>query len=94
VKVRLSGPARASLERITDYIAQRDPLAADQIATRLIDAAMSLAEFPRRYPLIEESAKPIHKMTVGNYLIIYQIQDQTIDVARIVHASTDWIRQF
>lgn len=95
MKVRFSRPAEADLEAIGDHIALDDPASADRFIGELREAALSLCEYPRRFPLIEHGGRrEIRKLVRGNYLIFYRIASAEVEVVRVAHGATDWVRLF
>ena len=67
--------------------------------TQLIREIRSLSKLPHRYPFFETEFMPAnkyHKMFVENwYLILYQIQDDTVYVDYILDCRKDygWLLQ-
>ena len=91
MRVRLADAADRDLEKIGDYIATSDPLAADRFVAELVGACHGLGEFPNRFPVIDRySGAAIRRRVWGNYLILYQVSEREVVVVRIVHGATDY----
>lgn len=86
---RLDDGARRDVDSIYDYIAQRNPTAAD----RLIDLLWAKFEFLARHPLSGELRKDVsdewRSFAAGRYVIFYRVVDDAIEVARVLHSSRD-----
>lgn len=81
--------AKADLRAIGSYIAQDSTGDAARFVGELIDACHDLATFPRRFPAEPRYGPAAHRRVYGNYLIIYEIVEDTIDILTIVHAARD-----
>jgi toxin ParE1/3/4 len=84
-KVVWTGAAAEQLEAITTYIAAENPLAAIQLAQRLVALADSLAEFPNRGRMAEEDSREL--TTVWPYILRYLIEGETVLILRIRHGA-------
>jgi toxin ParE1/3/4 len=88
---RVSPLALQDLERISDYIGQRNPTAAVKLLERLFQSFKTLAKAPL---LGEKRADlPGHPRVfcVGNYLIVYDPLPDGIKVGRVVDARQDLV---
>ena len=89
-RIRWSGPAGSDLARIEEYYAGIDP----EFAIHAIDAALDAAEFllerPRAGSALNDGS--LRKWRVANtpLILIYQIEDQGILIARVQHNRSDW----
>lgn len=91
MKVRFAGPANVDLEEIGDWIAQEDPLRAATFIADLRRASAALSRHPRRYPIASPvAAAGIRKKVYRRYLIFYRVQEQEVQILRIIHGSRDW----
>ena len=78
--VEIAESAERDLTEITDVVAfaYGDAIGAARLARRILDAIESLDEMPHRYPL---SRNPVlatldcHQFAVGNFNIVYRIND-------------------
>lgn len=87
MKVELAAEAEADLEAIADYIARDSAPQALRFILELRDACEHLVNFPSRFPLVGgEIRKALH----GNYLIFFEVRDDTVYVIHILHGATDY----
>ena len=81
--------ARADLEGIAEYIAQRNPAA----AVRLIDALHERWELLTLHPFSGKGRDDLRpgarSVIVGEYLTLYRITDSGIEVVRVMHGRRD-----
>lgn len=92
--VIISDKAKEMLGMHIRFLAQVNKPAAVKLKARLVEQMRSLQDMPRRYPFFNESYIPInkyHKLYVENqYLILYQIKDDTVYVDWIVDCRQDY----
>ncbi len=89
-KVFLSADALSDLERIIAYIAPHNAVAAGQMGTRLLDAALSLNTFPERGRMVPEFRRPeLREIIFRSYRIIYRVNasDGSVEVVRFWHGA-------
>lgn len=93
-KIIVSDRAKRMLEAHIRFMAQVNKEAAAEKRNELIDAMRSLSQMPQRFPFFEEMYIPpnkYHKMFVPNrYIILYQIQDDTVYVDYILDCRKDY----
>ncbi len=90
MKVVISTKAKSDLRNIGDYIARDNRSRARSFAIELRDACFELAKMPKRYPILNLSGGlAIRRRVHGNYLIFYQIGDDSIQVLRIMNSAMD-----
>lgn len=86
---RLAPAAEADLEEIGDRIASEDPSA----AMRLVDAPHRRWELLVDYPLsgaARDDVRPgLRYVVVGNYLSLYRVVDNGVEIVRVVHGRRD-----
>jgi toxin ParE1/3/4 len=87
VKVSISPPALVAMEEIGTYIERDNPARARSFVEELIDACYDLSSFPRRFPPVPQFGPNAHKRTLGNYLIIYDVLEDRVEVTAVRHAS-------
>lgn len=81
MKVWFTDAARASLERIGDFIAQDNPERAISFITELREKALTLADLPRGFPLVPRYERHgIRRRSHRGYGILYSIEAQGIVV--------------
>lgn len=93
-KVIVSDRAKRMLGTHIRFMAQVNKDAAKAKKQELMEAMRSLERMPQRFPFFEEAYIPpnkYHKMFIEKwYLILYQIQDDTVYVEYIVECRKDY----
>ena len=93
-KVIVSNRAKRMLATHIHFMAQDNKDAAKTKKKELMDAMRSLECMPQRFPFFEGAYIPInkyHKMFVAKwYLVLYQIQDDTVYVDYILDCRKDY----
>ncbi|MDQ2859623.1 MAG: type II toxin-antitoxin system RelE/ParE family toxin [Pseudomonadota bacterium] len=93
MRVFLTAAAEGDLEEIADHIAQDAPRRALSFVRDLRQSALGLAEAPRAFPFVPRYARlGVRRRVHGNYLILYRIEGERVDVLRIVHGARDYVR--
>jgi len=79
--------ARAELDLldIWSYIGRRNPQAADRLLDALESKSTALAENPYLGMARSDIADGVRHFPVGNYLILYRIVDDGVEIVRYVH---------
>ena len=93
-KVIISDRAKRMLGTHIRFMAQVNKKAAAAKKEELMEAMRSLSQMPYRFPFFEEAYIPpnkYHKMFVEKwYLVLYQIQDDTVYVEYILDCRKDY----
>lgn len=93
-KVIVSDRAKRMMGAHIRFMAQVNKDAASTKKKEIITAIRSLNHMPQRFPFFEEAYIPqnkYHKMFIEKwYLILYQIQDDTVYVEYIVDCRKDY----
>ena len=93
-KVIVSDRAKRMLGTHIRFMAQVNKDAAKTKKQELMEAMRSLERMPQRFPFFEEayiSTNKYHKMFVAKwYLVLYQIQDDTVYVDYILDCRKDY----
>ena len=76
-----SHAAKADLIQIWLYIAEENEQAADRLITRIETVVDRLADFPRSAPARHDIGQDIRGLTVGNYLVVYRVDEASHAVA-------------
>jgi toxin ParE1/3/4 len=93
VKVIIAEAVEADLRDIARWIAEGDPVRAKTFSAEIRRACSGLRTRPRRFPAVRATPRgEIRKRVHKNYLILYRISPDDVEVVRIVHGSRDWIR--
>jgi len=90
MRLRWTAPAANDLYNIVQHIQQDNPTAASNVAEILYDGCGSLSRFPYlgrngRIPGSRELVFPGLP-----YIVVYQIQDEVVELLRIYHGAQDW----
>ena len=76
------------VEAIRDYVARDSLHYASLLASRLVSSVESLAEFPDSGRIVPEIGDPeLRELIVGNYRIVYQVEQGTATVLTVFHAA-------
>lgn len=81
--------ARADLLEIVQYIAQDNPDAAEKLADEIEAKATKLRENPKLFRVGRKRGTR-ELVAHPNYLIIYRIQGETIEILRVKHTAQQW----
>jgi toxin ParE1/3/4 len=84
-RLRLTPQAEADLIAIWTYIARANPDAADRLLDRLEQKSALLVQYPHLGMARDDIRPGVRHFPVGNYLILYRIAGDGIEVARYVH---------
>ena len=97
MKLRYTPEAISDLQSIKQYIKStlRNPTAAARVAKMILDSCSALKSFPESGASISALTgyeTDIRMLVCENYIALYRIDDDTISVARIIHAKQDYMR--
>jgi len=93
MKLFVSGVARAEVERIADYIARDNPHAALRMTAQLRRRFREIKERPHANALLAGfEHRQIRRKVHGNYLILYRITDDRIEIVHVLHGAMDYER--
>jgi toxin ParE1/3/4 len=91
MKLRYAPGARADIERIYDFISNKNPSAASKVVARIRQAAERLCEFP--YMGRSGRASGTHEWTVRRllYIIVYEVHEESAEVRvlGVFHGAQD-----
>lgn len=93
-EVRLSRRALADLEDITDYIGSHDsPTRAEQVAQRIEQAFLSLADMPNRgahpHELLEFGNRDFREVHYKPYRIVYRVYEREVVIMLVADGRRD-----
>jgi addiction module RelE/StbE family toxin len=84
MRVRWTFRAREDLKEIGAYIAQDNPLAARRWVARLKERTRILTRMPRAGRVVPERQRDdIRELIEGNYRIVYQVTERSIDILMV-----------
>lgn len=93
-RVIVSDRAKRMLGEHVRFLAKVSPAAAREKKQQLMTELRSLSYFPQRFPFFEEEYVPknkYHKMFIDRwYLVLYQIQDETVYVDYILDCRKEY----
>jgi toxin ParE1/3/4 len=80
--------ALGDLEAVGDYIARDSPAIAQVFVNRIINSIVRLESFPFSGRIVPESGREsIREVIFRNYRIVYSLENDTIYILTIFHAS-------
>ena len=83
-------PAENDLSAIDHYWQTHNPTRADEILDRLEVGGNFLATMPHAGPVIDRLTARKWRVASTNYVLIYRVQPDRIEVIRVFHAAQDW----
>jgi toxin ParE1/3/4 len=90
MRIAWTPSAAADLEQISDYLFERSHEAATIVVRRIYEAASILKQFPSSgRPGRKEGTREL-VVTGLPYLVVYDVDGQTIRVLRILHGARRW----
>jgi plasmid stabilization system protein ParE len=93
-KVIISDRAKQMLGEHIRFMAQVDKNVAKEKKNQIMNALRSLSQMPQRFPFFNEmymAQNKYHKMFIEKwYLVLYQIQDDTVYVDYILDCRKDY----
>ena len=88
--VRITPEAEGDLAAVADFISRDNPQRAVSFVRELRSKCLILADFPRAYPLLPRyEQRGIRRRSHRDYLILYRVTGDHVDVLRIVHGRRD-----
>jgi toxin ParE1/3/4 len=90
IEVLIRPEAESDIEGIADETIERwgRKQARTYVATLRADIA-SLADFPNRFPIHEQTALGLRRMRSGHHLVFYLIGEDAVEVVRVFHERRD-----
>jgi toxin ParE1/3/4 len=88
-RIRITPLADRDLVEIWYFIAQEDRVAADRLLDLLEGKYKLLADNPQMGPARPDIAKELRYHPVGNYLLLYRVVSDGIELVRVVHGARD-----
>ena len=87
--LRYSPEAVADLTRLREFIAEKNPIAAQRIAGELLEGIKKLEAFPKIGLPVSRAPNPerIRDLYIGHYVVRYWISDDAIYILRLWHAK-------
>ena len=91
-KVIWSQRAKDSLKVHRDYIKEESVSAAKRVKTEIIKASKELILYPEKYQADEyhpDNTGNIRRFFRWSYRIVYQVNEETIDILNVIHTSQE-----
>jgi len=92
-KVRWAEVALRDLERIVDFIADRDPQAADRILNRIEGTARTLESLSLRGRIVPElrawNVSAYRELIVDSYRLLYRVEGNKVLVIAVIDGRRD-----
>ncbi len=86
--------ARADLRAIHAYIARDSRLYARRMVDRIRRAVERLRQFPASGTRVHEWDRPdLREIVVGNYRVIYRLDEKAVVILTIIHAASQLARE-
>ena len=89
IPVRVSRLAFNDLNAIWEHIASDNEAAANRYEKLIADSIAQLADHPLLGRARPEYGDHSRALVVGDYLIIYQLRADRVDVSRVIHGARD-----
>jgi len=89
IRIRRSRFVRPDLLRIWRWIRRDNPDAADRMLRRISDSFRQIADFPESGAPRPELSRGVRILPIGNYLVIYRVDERGPIVLRVVHGALD-----
>lgn len=89
-RVEVTDSAEGDAFRIYEFIKEDSPSRAARWYGEIERQMRTLARFPRRCPVIPESAEigvEYRHLIFGNYRTVFRIEDDTVWIVRIIHGA-------
>lgn len=90
MKLRWTQIALTEFEDAHDHIAKDNPTAAQVVAQRILEATDKVLEYPHIGRVGEDEDTREWHVQRTPYLLVYQVQDDAIEILRVYHNKRDW----
>jgi toxin ParE1/3/4 len=91
MRFRFSRRAEADLEEIAAYIARDNPVRAISFVGELRQHCRHLLTFPQASRLRPELGVGVRLSVFGNYVILYVVHPDLVEIRRVVHGARNLI---
>jgi toxin ParE1/3/4 len=83
-------PAVLDLHRISDYIRQENPSAAERTGARIKATVAGLGRFPEMAPPGEVSGTRELSIPGLPYFVVYRVDSNAVQILRVLHDKQKW----
>jgi len=88
ITIVVTETAYLDLEDIENYIAQDSPVIARRFIAKIFDKIEQLYDYPESgKPVPEIKDQSVKELLLNKYRIIYQLQQDTVNILRVVHGA-------
>ena len=92
IEPRLTEQAEADLDELWDYLAAKNPDAADRMVDAVLESSRMHVRFPGMGQSRDELRPGLRCFVVSPYVVFYRPIEDTIEVLRILHGARDMSR--
>ena len=87
MKISYTPESIDDLKRLREFIEVKDPLAAQRVASSLLNGINQLKTFPYLGVEVQQAPNPemVRDLMIGNYIARYLIRPKKIDILRVWH---------
>ena len=85
----LSREARQDLQHIWDYMAEQNPIRADQWLDEFETRCQLLSEMPLIGRQRDELQPGLRSFLLGRYILFYRLQEEQIEIVRVLSGYQD-----
>jgi len=91
MRISYTPEAIGDLKRLREFIEVKNPLAAQRVATSILNGISQLKTFPYLGVEVQQAPNPemVRDLIIGNYIARYLIRSKNIDILRIWHHKED-----
>lgn len=86
-----SPEAIEDVEAIAAYIERDSPWYAKSVASRIVETAESIPEYPELGRIVPEIGNPsIRERLIHRYRVVYRLEEQRVLIAAVIHGRQDF----
>ncbi|MGD9680311.1 MAG: type II toxin-antitoxin system RelE/ParE family toxin [Candidatus Obscuribacterales bacterium] len=89
MKILITSTAEVDLEEIEAYISSDNPAAAVRFLNRLSERFQLIADMPGVGRRREIFGRGVRSLAEGNYVIVYRVKTETVEILRVLHGAQD-----
>ena len=87
--VILSRAVRADIKSVLGYVSERNPTAANDLFSRIMQVCAMLDANPRTGPERSGLAAGLRCFPIGSYVLFYEIRKDRVRIVRFLHGARD-----
>lgn len=91
-KLTRAAEAEEDLLSIWGFVAEQNPVAADRLLDRFEKRWRQLQDHPYSGPPREDVGSGLRHLLIGDYLTLYRVSDDVIEIIRVLHGKRDIAR--